>query len=511
MPFLLGNAPTVGQAVYLAVLVVLNVVFTAVDYRIRQPNAVWGTEFREVCTYILLRTGAYAFVLLPVLILFSSRNNILLYLTDWSHSTYLLLHRWVARLFMVHVVIHSILGLQAFKAFENTSWYIWGIVGTVTTVALTVGSGLYIRKPVYEFFLASHVVLAVITIAGSWYHVIQWYAYLGRFIPDTLSWEIWLYFACSVWFFDRLVRVLRVLRNGIHRSRITDLGAGYIRVDIPGVRWGAEPGKHTFVYFPGVIPWRPWENHPFSVVPTCLLDGVTLLSDTHTTTTAHANGEGNEVDPNGKISDEEKFPATKTAITVLPTTTQTGSNSEKGRGSGSGIGITLLIKKSTGMTHHLSPPPGSHPEGNTGLLTLLDGPYASTASPSQVLRCDRVLVISGGIGITGALPWVYSHWNVKLAWSVSEAARGLVEAVNLNQSPDVERLSGRGSKEVKVKVGERFNVEELVKEEEEAGWKRVGVVVCGPGGMCDDVRAAVVKVGRRGRTVFELEVDAFSW
>jgi len=27
--------------------------------------------------------------------LFSSRNNFLLWITNWSHTTYLLLHRWV--------------------------------------------------------------------------------------------------------------------------------------------------------------------------------------------------------------------------------------------------------------------------------------------------------------------------------------------------------------------------------------------------------------------------------
>jgi len=39
----------------------------------------------------------------------------------------------------------------------------------------------------------------------------------------------------------------------------------------------------------------------------------------------------------------------------------------------------------------------------------------------------------------------------------------------------------------------------------------VGVVVCGLGGLCDDVRREVAKMGRREKTVFELEVDAFSW
>jgi hypothetical protein len=41
-------------------------------------------------------------------------------------------------------------------------------------------------------------------------------------------------------------------------------------------------------------------------------------------------------------------------------------------------------------------------------------------------------------------------------------------------------------------------------ERKKAGWRRIGIVVCGPGGLCDDVRAAVVvEVGKRakGRTV----------
>lgn len=53
--------------------------------------------------------------------------------------------------------------------------------------------------------------------------------------------------------------------------------------------------------------------------------------------------------------------------------------------------------------------------------------------------------------------------------------------------------------------------EALLEEEVRAGWGRVGVVVCGPAGLCDATRAAVVRLGRRHETVFELEVDAFGW
>ncbi|KAK3386492.1 ferric reductase-like transmembrane component [Podospora didyma] len=465
LPFRLGNLPTLGQTLYITVFTIVNILLAAVDYKSLQPNAFFLTQYKEVVNYICIRTGAFAFVLLPILLLFSSRNNILLYLCNWPHSTFLLLHRWVARLFMVHVVIHSITALRIYRFFENTSWWAWGIVATVLTVVLTVGSGLYVRKAQYELFLISHVVLAVLVIVGSWYHLIGWYAYLGKTIArkNTLGYELWLYFAAAVWFFDRLVRVGRVVRWGPQKARVTEVGDDYLRVDIAGVRWGSmEPGRHVFAYFPTVRPWTPWENHPFSVVPTSLLRGLP-------TETAK---------PESPADEEKQLAAA--VHTMPPTADETGA-----------AGITLFIRKSAGITAYLKP--------NNGLLTFLDGPYAS-GSTREFLRCDRVLLIAGGIGITGALPWAHSHLNMKLVWSVKETARGLVDAVDLGRVANKE-----------VRIGSRFNVEELIVEEEDAGWARVGIVVCGPGSLCDDARAAVVDAGRRGKTVFELEVEAFSW
>lgn len=111
LPFLLGNSPTVGQALYVAVFVILNIVLTAVDYRVAIPHAWYGNEtYYAVMAYVMWRTGEFA-LLLPLVIIFSGRNNILLWLTNWSHSTYMLLHRWVARVFAIHVILHSILAL----------------------------------------------------------------------------------------------------------------------------------------------------------------------------------------------------------------------------------------------------------------------------------------------------------------------------------------------------------------------------------------------------------------
>lgn len=55
-------------------------------------------------------------------------------------------------------------------------------------------------------------------------------------------------------------------------------------------------------------------------------------------------------------------------------------------------------------------------------LAFVEGPCPNSPT-RELLRCDRLLLIGGGIGVTGLLPFVNNHWNVKLAWSVKESAR----------------------------------------------------------------------------------------
>lgn len=102
LPYGLGNAPTRGQALYIGLFVGLNIVFTSVNYRAREPSAWFLNTSREIAAYILYRTGELGYILLPLVFLFGSRNNFLLLVpgaAGWSHATYLVLHRWVARVF----------------------------------------------------------------------------------------------------------------------------------------------------------------------------------------------------------------------------------------------------------------------------------------------------------------------------------------------------------------------------------------------------------------------------
>ncbi|KAL8308396.1 hypothetical protein RB597_000397 [Gaeumannomyces tritici] len=307
---------------------------------------------------------------------------------------------------------------------------------------------------------------------------------MGLFPPYTSGFEIWLYLAIAIWAFDRTGSISRVLKNGLHRARVTELGDGYVRVDIPGVHWDPAPGGHVYVHFPTLDRLRPWESHPFTVMPSARLPPPG--SRRSSVTAVPAGRAAIE-----ELADEERqMIGGETKSAALGHTARREDSNNMAPASATGL--TLFIRKGAGITRHLAP--------QDGLLALLDGPYYSNGRASDILRCDRVLVVAGGIGITGTLPWIYQHPNVKLAWSVAESARCLVEALDLDAAPEKE-----------VKIGSRLDVRELVAREAEAGWARIGIVVAGPGGLCDDVRAAVAEAGRQGRAVFELEVDAYSW
>ncbi|KAF5606701.1 ferric reductase Fre2p [Fusarium subglutinans] len=462
LPYLLGNAPTMGQGLWVAMFIILNIILGAVSYKNFPYPHPWGfTKSAELLAYVGYRTGHISFALLPLTVLFSSRNNILLWITDWPFSTFLVLHRWVARLCALHAVVHSITLLAAYVSLGtyytdvHKPYWIWGIVGTLCLVLLLAQSVLWFRRASYEVFLILHIFLAAFVIIGCWYHVYLWKPFSGVY-------ELWIYMVCAVWFFDRLFRVLRVAHNGVRRATVIELSDEIVRLDISGVRWLSTPGYHAYIYFPTLQPLLPWQNHPFSITNTALLHKVSTLEQA----SSHS----------GDVEMSQKIPQVAISQSVA------GTDS-----------ISLYIKKHKGTTSLL--------RKHSNLPILLEGPYRGNIT-RDVLKCDRVLLIAGGIGITGILSWTRAHVNVKLAWSLKESSRPLLKDLEPALSEIADKV---------ISVGERLDVKALLEHEVEAGWKRIGVVVCGPPGLCDSTRSAVVSVGKAREAVFELEVDAFSW
>lgn len=474
LPFSLGNAPTVGQGLYIFVMIVLNIVLSAINFKTAPAHLWFQNKSQQVAGYLMYRTGVLSFAMAPLVFLFSGRNNFLQWITNWPHSTFLLLHRWIARLFVLQALLHTVLAVGVYskmgiyEAEVKLPYWAWGVVATLVACVMLVVSTLFFRKLAYEVFLLSHIIMAILVIIGSWYHVVLRFEIMSGH-------TMWLWTASAVWFFDRVVRILRMIRTGSRRARVTDIGEGYVRVDIDHIRWGSAPGQKVYVYFPSIHPMRPWENHPFSVLPTSIFSKTRPLAEIAEAIHTHSGSDS----PSHGI-DVEKRSGPVAAVSPREVIAEAS-------------GISLFIRKSAGMTKFL--------RAHDNLLTLLEGPYPNTSN-SAILGCDRVVLIAGGIGITGILPWASAHHNVELFWSVKQNAECLVEALE----PALDRIT-----EKNIKIGSRTDIEAVITREAALGWERVGVVACGPAGLCDDVRAVVASLGRERRTVFELEVDAYTW
>ncbi|KAF2473683.1 putative ferric-chelate reductase [Lindgomyces ingoldianus] len=461
----LGLIPTRGQSIFLSYILIMNIVLSAANFHSVQPNA-WSNTRMEIMDYITNRVGVLSFANIPLLILYSSRNNILLKLTDWSHATFLLMHRWVAGIATIQAILHSLLwlrmDLETHKhATESKQpyWY-WGIIATLSMTILLPTSVLAIRQKMYELFLAWHVALSILAIAGCYWHIIF------RF-QHQWGYETWIYTAMAVWGFDRVMRLLRVARHGIRTARVTQIDDDYVRVDVPGV---AASG-HAYLYFP-TLTWRFWENHPFSVASAV----IPQFGDRKTKS----------------LADEEAGPLAPTKDDIhVSTASAAASDSEKGHThQPATLGLTFLLRRQAGLTTRFS--------SRSSLPVLVEASYGAHIDTSSH---PHLLCIVGGIGITAVLPYLRSHaGSSKLYWGVR--SEGIVHAVK-------DMLQGINKE---VFIGHRMNIRKVLGDELGfAGASGVVVIVSGPPSMADEVRAVVSEIGRKGAVNVRLIDEAFSW
>lgn len=92
---------------FIAYLWILNIALTSVGY---PPSA----SRAELVSLVGHRVGLFSFANLALPVLYSSRNSLLLHLTDWSHASFLLLHRWTAVISILQACLHSAILLQKY-------------------------------------------------------------------------------------------------------------------------------------------------------------------------------------------------------------------------------------------------------------------------------------------------------------------------------------------------------------------------------------------------------------
>ncbi|KAK4100929.1 hypothetical protein N658DRAFT_524460 [Parathielavia hyrcaniae] len=506
----LGFVPTRGQGLFIAYILIVNIILCAAGYEVRDPHSWYSTMEKQVMGQIGNRTGLLSFVNLALAVLFAGRNNVLLLVTNWSHSTFLLVHRWISVICMLQACVHSILYLVyyfeplsspgAFAEESKLDYWIWGVVATLALVLLMPLSVLPVRKKMYEVFLASHVLLAVLSMIGCMLHI--YYRFEWQW-----GYQTWVWIAFAFWFFDRfLARPLRLARHGVNKAFITVIDVDYLRVDVPGV----EGDGHAYLYFP-TLTWHVWENHPFSVAA---VSG----GGPPTTSSSPASRSSSSQDVVVVPTTENSTPATTTTRHLEPEPlaphphgqeqTQTHTHSP---------GLVFFVRLHRGLTSLLL----RHAGSATGIPVLVEnsyGPHTSVIEPHPArpsLTYPNLVCVAGGVGITGVLPFLAERtcWGRKrLLWSVRTEA--LVAAVRGGSKVGGERGAWNwglgGGTDVTVSVGKRFDIDAVLRGEVEGALGGTTVVVCGPAGMADEVRVAVVRLGRRGAVVRLVE-ESFSW
>ncbi|KAH7163538.1 ferric reductase transmembrane component 4 [Dactylonectria estremocensis] len=492
----LAIVPTRGQALFLGYIVAINIILSAVSLSTISPNSWYPNDSYQLAAYVANRTGVLSFANIALLILYAGRNNVLLWLTDWSHVTFLLVHRWVAWMCTLQACIHSALWLGCYaydkgviQVSAERFWY-WGIIATLALTVMLPLSVLPIRKAAYEVFLIAHIALAILAVAGSWYHIIFRYTH-------QWGYETWLYMAMAIWAFDRLTRIGRMAKHGVLRGYVSRIDDDYLRVDIPGV----DCTGHVYAYFPS-LSWRVWENHPFSVV--------------------NATGHSTQLsftDDGDDASASPKSGITPAAVKEAGSTSSQAASITPDRAA---HGISLFIRAHSGITKKLT----SSVDLAAGIPIFLESSYGhesnsllkATHAPSDAY--PNTVCIAGGVGITAVLPALRETLSLytpsgttKLFWGVR--SRALVDSIErlvagVKKSETSHGMKFWGSIETHISVGERIDLRQILESQIQAGGPGTTVVVCGPASMADEVRCIVTGLGRHGATVRLVE-ESFMW
>jgi predicted ferric reductase len=424
------------------------------------------------------------------LMLFSGRNNPLLYVTDWSYATYLLMHRWLGYWAVAHTIIHSCMlwgyyiRAGTYAAEVARAYWTWGIVGTVGVCALIPLSMGWMRKRAYEGFVVMHGALTVVFLVGYYYHI--WYVY-----GYNWGYEIWMFAAAGIWALERLMRVIRMGLQGTCTtvvSEVLDTDGEYIRIVIENkdLKRGV-----AYLCFP-TLRWQFWETHPFSVSGAVEADSEELEEFE-----ASPAGRSGPCDTNEK--EATKHTIASTSIDRAETLTRKGST-------------VFFARARSGITRVLAAKALAAGGRSIRLRVLIDGPYKySSHNDSQIDRCSSILCIAGGVGITACLPFLKKNnaEECKLFWSSRQS--GLVAGVahTLRALPS--------NVKVEITVGKRLDLDAVLSEEmaEGDGTKRgpLAIVVSGPPGLANDVRFKVTQIGRHSGSnrQYMLVDEAFSW
>lgn len=270
--------------------------------------------------------------------------------------------------------------------------------------------------------------------------------------------------------------------------------------------WKFTPGQHAYMYMPSV---SLIESHPFSAA--------------WCASSEKAIQEGGESDKTGEKTQ---------AVTTTSPESQAGKST-----------ICFVTRAREGFTRSLEKRVVKESDAGSRFVTtcFLEGPYGCTSNAMDSYR--RVVLFAGGVGITHQLPYAqHLPGNVSagvtkrvlLVWAIHSPSHATWAAEWLNQilsqpgarevfsvqifvsNPDFEGQDGQmilagltDNEAVQVFAGRTSAAMVFDAELEDHEADYMGVSVCGPGSLSDDVRLAVRE--RQHLRAIDYIESSFSW
>ncbi|KAI1505490.1 ferric reductase like transmembrane component [Biscogniauxia marginata] len=479
-----GTLPTRFQLLFLIAYFATNVAFCVV-------NIPWLETYEDACKQLRNRSGTLATVNMAPLFLMAGRNNPLIGLLGMSFDTFNLMHRWFGRIVALEAVCHTVAFWagsasqagweQAFLTTFQVPFMTFGFLATAAFVAILFQASSISRHAYYETFKIMHILLAVLAIVGLWYHLDM----------KKLTALKWLVPVVPIWIGDRLMRFGRLMYHNIGRggtkTLVEALPDNAVRVTVDMARpWAFRPGQHAYLYMPSI---SFWQSHPFSVAWS--EEAESLSSD--------------------------KLAMNRQDVLAMRKTT-----------------MSFIIRARTGMTNTLYQRAADCPEGRLTTTCLVEGPYGGEHTMHSY---GTVMLFAGGVGITHAVPHVrdlvagfangsVATRKVVLVWIIQSPEHlewirpWMTEILAMDRRREVLRIMlfvsrPRSTKEIHSPSATvqmfpgRPNIETLMSMEMEQQIGHMGVSVCGPGSLSDEVRQAVRRNQYAGSIDFIEE--AFSW
>ncbi|KAJ7626199.1 iron reductase [Roridomyces roridus] len=296
------------------------------------------------------RCAHIAGVQLPLMTALGMKNNFISFLTGVSFDKLEYLHRLSARVIMVLFWAHAFgrVALEISPLDAVTPWFRIGVAGASALTILCLLSIRPLRTRNYEFFLALHLLLGVLALAGAYVHA-------GEF-----GYEVYIWPALFLWGVDRVFRLLRGLLVNAQFWAAT--GEGKKKKTMWSTASVCVLSNDNFLRIlvdaPPYFLWRPGQSAYLT------LAGAQSIAEAHPFTIAYSTR-------------EEK---------------------DEGRER-----LAFILRVRTGFTRRLLKSVlSSSPEGNSKeFKAFLDGPYGS---PPVVRGYERVVFICGGSGVSFGLP-----------------------------------------------------------------------------------------------------------